>query len=608
MPPCAPGDDAPRGADTATTPDTAGSRGPDPLRRRLTLSLLVAAAGVPLGGPRFARASATGPWSQDDEENLYPDDGAIPEDPRALTTGTIRESEKVIRIAFTDTERRMMLEHGLGAQIERLAAVDRFGIVRDDAPASVFVPWTSAPRAVRPGCTFDPGEIPGIPEARGSVLHAPILHLSHWLRTGAISSEELTELSLDRLQRADPFLRCTITMTAQTAIAQARRADQDLAAGRWRGPLHGIPWGAKDLLDTAGIPTTWGAEPFLHRVPADSAEVVHRLEAAGAVLVAKLSLGALAYGDLWYGGRTMNPFDLSQGSSGSSAGSAAAVAAGLVGFALGTETYGSIVSPSLRCGTVGLRPTFGRVSRAGAMPLCWSLDKIGPITRRVQDALLVLAAIDGEDPRDPSTRAMTLGFDAFDGVAGMRVGWLNDAGTGPPELEHPLAGALHDAGAMLERITLPDWPWESLVTILLAESAAAFDDLTRLDLDDQLAWQEPAAWPNTFRMARLLPAVDLVQADRFRRRVMHWFDTLLAPFDAIAAPGGGGPLLLITNMTGHPSLTVRTGFRGNGTPTGATLFGHLADEGTLINLGLAAERALADVVEQTPTLPGLPDA
>jgi Asp-tRNA(Asn)/Glu-tRNA(Gln) amidotransferase A subunit family amidase len=417
-------------------------------------------------------------------------------------------------------------------------------------------------------------------------------------------------------------------LTEARARAQAQRADDELARGRYRGPLHGVPWGAKDLLDTAGVPTTFGAEPYRDRVPAGDAAVVSRLDEAGAVLVAKLSLGALAYGDIWHGGRTNNPWNLAEGSSGSSAGSAAAVVAGLVGFAIGTETLGSIVSPCMRTGATGLRPTFGRVSRVGAMPLCWSLDKIGPLARTVEDCALVLAAIGGHDPRDPSSLDVPLAFDFRAEVAGLRVGfsppWF--AGAGATELDRAVLPALRRLGVETVELSLPDLPYDSLVLILLAESAAAFEELTLSDRDDLLTWQETAAWPNTFRLARFISAVDLVQADRLRRRVMQALDEVFAGVDAVVSPSYEGPLLVATNFTGHPSLTLRVGFQELPTrdeltlsdaqrkrtqapsaagqthrvPHAITLFGRLFDEGTLCRLGRALEAELSVWAERPP--------
>ncbi len=331
--------------------------------------------------------------------------------------------------------------------------------------------------------------------------------------------------------------------------------------------------------------------------------MVRRLDEAGAVLVAKLTLGALAYGDIWFGGRTNNPWKLDQGSSGSSAGSAAATAAGLVGFSLGTETLGSIVTPCMRCGTTGLRPTFGRVPRTGAMALCWSLDKIGPICRSVEDCLLVLDAINGADPGDPASLDEPLAFSGSQPVHGVRVGYAPAWFEGERASDHDRVAleALRRSGVELVEVELPQWPYGTLLTILRVEATACHEDMTLKNRDDELVWQEPRAWPNTFRQTRFAPAVEYVQAQRFRRLVMEMMAERMQELDAVISPSFAGSLLLITNNTGHPSLTVRSGFRDDGTPTGITLWGHLFDEGTLGRLGLALERELG-VWDRRPSL------
>jgi Asp-tRNA(Asn)/Glu-tRNA(Gln) amidotransferase A subunit family amidase len=414
------------------------------------------------------------------------------------------------------------------------------------------------------------------------------------LREKVLTSAQLTKIYIDRLKAIDPKIRAVITLTEDLAFRQAARADAEFAAGRDRGPLQGIPYGAKDLLDTAGIRTTWGAEPFIERVPAHNAVVVQRLEDAGAVLVAKLSLGALAYNDIWFGGRTNNPWRLEQGSSGSSAGSAAAVAAGLVGFSIGTETYGSIVSPCMRCGATGLRPTFGRVARTGAMALCWSLDKIGPITRTVEDSMLVLQAINGGDAGDPSSVTVPIVYDASRPLDEIRVGynpkWFE--GDQANDIDREILEVVRHLGVKLVEIDLPDWPYDTLLNILLCEAAAAFEELTRTNLDDSLKWQQPQAWPNTFRQAWFIPGIEYVQADRFRRQCMQMMAQRMEKVDVILAPSFAESLLLITNNTGQPSLTIRAGFKDNGTPHGITLIGRLFDEGAIARLGLAIERQI----------------
>jgi Asp-tRNA(Asn)/Glu-tRNA(Gln) amidotransferase A subunit family amidase len=419
-------------------------------------------------------------------------------------------------------------------------------------------------------------------------------------------------------------LRCVITLTKDTAIAQARQADAEIASGKYRGPLHGIPWGGKDLIDTAGIATTYGAEPFRNRVPTKDSAVVSRLREAGAVLVAKLSLGALALNDIWFGGQTMNPWLLEEGASGSSAGPGAATAAGLVGFAIGSETGGSIVSPSMRCGVTGLRPTYGRVPRTGAMTLCWSLDKLGPMTRSVEDAMLVLQAISGSDAGDTASVSSHLDFDASASVKGLRIGyfpaWMKESPA--TDVDRATLDAAKKIGMVPTEVSLPDWPYDSLNVILFAEGAASFEDLTLSGQLNQLKVQVRDAWPNLFREARFLSAVDFVQADRLRRKVALEMARVMGQVDLLMVPSLRDEMLVISNNTGHPSLTLRTGFvqvaeaRSDWAPDpahplpkfspprrvphGVTLIGRLFDEGTIARAGLALERTLGVVNERPP--------
>jgi Asp-tRNA(Asn)/Glu-tRNA(Gln) amidotransferase A subunit family amidase len=458
------------------------------------------------------------------------------------------------------------------------------------------------------------GNIP-LPANEADIAFAPLTQLSRWIQSRQLTSERLTNIYLDRQQRFDPKLRCVITPTRDRALRQAQAADREIAAGRYRGPLHGIPWGGKDLLDTAGIPTTYGAEPYRNRIPAEDAAVVKRLDAAGAVLVAKLSLGALALNDIWFGGQTMNPWLLEEGASGSSAGPGAATAAGLVGFSIGSETGGSIVSPSMRCGVTGLRPTYGRVPRTGAMTLCWSLDKLGPMTRGVEDSLLVLQAISAQDPGDSASVPSRLDFDATSPVAGLRVGyfpgWMKEAPA--TDVDRAALETARKLGMAPVEVTLPDWPYDSLQLILFAEAAAAFEDLTLSGGLPQLKAQVPDAWPNLFRQARFLSAVDFVQADRFRRSVAQEMARIFSQVDLLLVPSLRDEMLTITNFTGHPSLTFRTGFvevaeaRSDWAPDpahplpkfspprrvphGVTLIGRLFDEGTIGRAAIAMERA-----------------
>jgi Asp-tRNA(Asn)/Glu-tRNA(Gln) amidotransferase A subunit family amidase len=531
-----------------------------------------------------------------------------------ITSETIAEAEKLLGVAYTEAERALMVE-GFSEQIELAADRRAADLPHTLAPASRFDPrlpgWTWP--QVGP---FRPSEAPVRPlPAAEDIAFAPVTALSGWIKSRALTSVRLTEIYLERIQRLGPALECIVTVTEDQALDQARNADRLLADGIYLGPLHGIPWGAKDLLDTAGVPTGWGAEPYRDRVPATDAAVVEKLAAAGAVLIAKTAVGALAYGDVWYGGISRNPWNVEEGSSGSSAGSASATAAGLVGFSIGTETLGSIVSPSMRCGNTGLRPSFGRVSRAGAMPLCWSLDKIGPICRSVEDTALVLAAINGFDARDPGSIEAPFGYDADAPVAGRRVGYFAGDFEAPDahDLDRAALDAARRLGLDLVPIERPDLPYDSLKGLLFAEAAAAFEELTLGNRDDELRRQDVAAWPNQFRKARFLSAVDHVQLDRLRRRVMVAMDGCFRGLDAIIGPSLVGPMLTITNFTGHPCLVLPAGFQSSPTrsftgtsllrgtmtttgeashtvPYGITLWGHLFDEGTILTIGRALER------------------
>jgi Asp-tRNA(Asn)/Glu-tRNA(Gln) amidotransferase A subunit family amidase len=467
----------------------------------------------------------------------------------------------------------------------------------------------------------DPGPLPTNDE---EIAFAPVTKLSRWIEQRKLTSQRLTEIYFKRIDQYDPRLRCVITQTRELALQQAKQADAEIAAGKYRGPLHGIPWGGKDLLDTAGIPTTYGAEPYRNRIPKEDAVVVKRLHAAGAVLIAKLSMGALALNDIWYGGQTMNPWLFEEGASGSSAGPGAAMAAGLVGFSIGSETGGSIVSPSMRCGVTGLRPTYGRVPRTGAMTLCWSLDKLGPMTRSVEDGLLVLNAISGPDPGDVSSVPSKLVFDANASVKGLRVGyfpaWMKEAPA--TAVDRMALDTVKKVGMLPVEASLPDWPYDTLNLILFAEAAAAFEELTLSGELKELREQTYDAWPNIFRQSRFLSAVDFVQTDRFRRKVCEEMAGIFAKVDLLLVPSLRDEILTITNNTGHPSLTLRAGFvevseaRSDWAPDpsrpipkfspprrvphGVTLIGQLFDEGTVGQAGVALERAFAVVNERPP--------
>jgi len=555
--------------------------------------------------------------------------GTGPEVGPEVSPAAFAEAEKLVQFELTGAERTMAAtswRKTMASLYERRAGPRKLAMETTVAPATQWNPTlpglklvSARDRFIR--STADPGPLP---TNDADIAFASVARLSHWIEQRKLTSERLTNIYLKRIERFDPKLHCVITLTRDLALAQAKKADEEIAAGKHRGPLHGIPWGGKDLLDTAGIATTYGAEPFRDRVPTEDAAVVKRLHAAGAVLIAKLSLGALALNDVWFGGQTMNPWLLEEASSGSSAGPGAATAAGLVGFAIGSETGGSIVSPSMRCGITGLRPTYGRVPRTGAMTLCWSLDKLGPMTRYVEDAVLVLHAISGPDPGDVASVPRHLDYNAGASVKGLRVGyfpkWMNE--NPATAVDRAALETVKKLGMVPVEVNIPNWPYGCLNLILFAEGAAAFEELTLSGGLNQLKAQVPDAWPNIFREARFLSAVDFVQADRLRRKVAQEMARLFAEVDLLLVPSLRDEMLTITNFTGHPSLTLRAGFvevskarsdwapdPNNPMPTfspprrvphGVTLIGRLFDEGTLASAGLALEHAFSVVDERPP--------
>ncbi len=432
------------------------------------------------------------------------------------------------------------------------------------------------------------------PEILNDLAFAPLAILSELIRTRQVSSLELTQMYLSRLKKYDPKLLCVISLTQELALAQAQAADDEIAAGRYRGPLHGIPYGVKDLLAVPPYPTTWGAAPYQHQVIEETATVVRKLEDSGAVLVAKLSLGALAWGDVWFGGMTRNPWNSEQGASGSSAGPASATAAGLVGFSIGTETWGSIVSPCTRCGATGLRPTYGRVSRAGAMALSWTMDKIGPICRTVQGCATVFEVIHGPDGIDLTIEEIPFNYPPDIDLSQLRIGYTADLfELDYPDKENDLASLdkLREMNCQLIPIHLPDLPLDPLGIILEVEAAAAFDELTRSNRDDELVRQIQWAWPNVFRAARFIPAVEYIQANRIRTLLCEQMSTLPEAVDLYVAPSFGGGNLLLTNLTGHPCVVVPNGFNENHEPTSISFIGNLFGEAILLAAAQAYQEA-----------------
>jgi Asp-tRNA(Asn)/Glu-tRNA(Gln) amidotransferase A subunit family amidase len=518
-----------------------------------------------------------------------------------ITKEMLADAEAVAGLSFTDQERELMLR-GLNENLESYEELRRAPVDNMVHPALVFEP-------VLPGRTVQLPEGPSRrrratvtrPANLEEVAFWPLTELGELLRTRQVSSEELTRLYLARLERHGPKLECVITLTSEVALKQARRADAEIARGHYRGPLHGIPWGAKDLLAEDDYRTTWGAKPFEDQTIPYDATVVQRLEAAGAVLVAKLTLGALAWGDVWFGGETKNPWKLDEGSSGSSAGSASATVAGLVGFSIGSETLGSIVSPSTRCGASGLRPTFGRVSRYGAMALSWSMDKLGPICRSVEDCALVFDAIHGADGMDPSARTLPFRWDPRLPLSEIRIGYYKSAFEREPEdddqrrqleFDRRALDVLRALGVDPIPVEVPNaFPVGALRIILNAEAAAAFSDLTLSNRDDLLVRQVRNAWPNVFRQSRFIPAVEYIQANRIRTMIMGAMEAVMDGVDVFMTPSYGPRVLLTTNLTGHPAVTVPHGFEPDGTPTSISFIGKLFGEARLARVAHAYQDA-----------------
>lgn len=538
-----------------------------------------------------------------------------------ITTQHIEAAEQLLGLSFTAGEREQML----ATLKRRLAQYDtiRSAALDNAVPMSlVFNVKAQESHSAAVPRSYPMSSQPSVqrPHDLEEVAFYPLTRLAELLRSRQVTSLELTEMYLGRLKRYDGALNCVAALTEELAYEQAKRADSEIGRGLYRGPLHGIPWGAKDLLATRGYKTTWGAMPFKdQRIDLD-ATIVQRLEAAGAVLIAKLTLGALANGDVWYGGTTKNPWDITEGSSGSSAGSGAATAAGLVGFSIGTETMGSIVSPATRCGVSGLRPTFGRVSRYGAMALSWSMDKIGPMCRSVEDCALVFSAIYGPDGRDLSLSPHPFVWDPAADPRSLRVAYVASAfeAAAAGDSDAPLSAGearkranqvnssqvlevMRGQGFRLMPIELPPTDMDSLYLILVAEAAAAFDDITRAGHIDAMRRQDDDAWPNTFRAARFIPAVEYINANRIRMRLIQDMARLMADIDVFVVPSYGGNALQITNFTGHPTVVVPNGFTDKGTPTSISFIGGLYQEAETLSVAKAYQDA-TDWHRQYPPL------
>jgi Asp-tRNA(Asn)/Glu-tRNA(Gln) amidotransferase A subunit family amidase len=525
------------------------------------------------------------------------DASAVPEAPPTVDPNDIEAAARVVGASFSEADIELMLADVTEnlASYEKLRAIP---VPNSLEPALYFLPARAQQGggevARLSGRPLDVETPPARPADLAELAYADISELQRYVQSRVVSCVELTGLFLGRLKRLDPQLLCVISLTEERALAQARVLDEELAAGRSRGMLHGIPWVAKDLLAVRGTRTTWGAKPFEDQVIDDDAAVVERLDAAGAVLIAKVTLGALAWGDVWFGGKTRNPWNLEQGSSGSSAGPAAAVAAGCAPFAIGSETLGSIVSPSARCGNSSLRPTFGRISRHGAMTLSWSMDKLGPICRSAADAALVFDAVHGADPRDPTTVSLPftppLAAQGAPDVAGWKVGFL----PGAAEDDARYAAVLDDLrglGAELVPVELPDYPVRDMTFVLSAEAATAFDEFSRQGRGAEMVRQERHAWPNVFRLARLIPAVDYLRANRLRTLLIRDLSAALEGVRALVHPSFAGGLLSATNLSGHPTFVAPYGFREDGTPTSVSFTAPLFGETDLLMLAVAWQRA-----------------
>ena len=532
-----------------------------------------------------------------------------------ITVETVACAEELAGLKFDEEQRKQMVDNlrNLGRSITALHNVP---LANSVPPSITFSP-------VLPGMTLDRTRKPmlrskvaarAVPANLDDLAFLPVTELSELIRTRKVSATALTRVYIDRIKRFDPTLLSVVTLLEDRAMKQAAAADAEIARGKYRGPLHGIPWGAKDLLAVKDYPTTWGTPPYKTQMLPEDATVVRRLDDAGAILIAKLTLGELAQGDIWFGGTTKNPWKKDWGSSGSSAGPAAATAAGLVAFSIGSETLGSISSPSTRCGVTGLRPTFGRVPKTGAMALSWTMDKLGPICRSVEDCALVLNAIYGPDGRDLSVHDAAFNWNAGLRISSLRIGYTKkyfdlpekDMVNGKLETVHGTKAfddaaldVLRKLGANLIPVEIPDFPYNAMRMMLTVEAAAAFDELTRSGRDKELVQQGPFAWPNTFRSARFTPAVEYVNASRVRTLAMEAWAKLFQTVDVIVTPTGaaGNSQLIATNLTGHPAVILPNGFRNydekdtTQVPVSLTFLGDLFQEAKLLAVASAYQRA-----------------
>jgi len=512
-----------------------------------------------------------------------------------ISINILNEAEKVIGLNFTEQEKDSMLDN-LNESLEDYKNIRSVNLENSIFPSLIFnpIPTGFKPEINQLPLKFSDYSSVQLPANKDDLAFYSIGELAELIRTKKISSVELTIFFLERLKRYDNVLKCVITITEERALRHAKLADEEIAQGNYKGKLHGIPFGVKDLLATKDYKTTWGATPYKDQFINADATVIKKLEEAGAVLVAKLTMGALAWGDVWFGGKTRNPWDTTQGSSGSSAGPGSAVSAGLIPFAIGTETWGSIVSPSTVCGVTGLRPTYGRVSRTGAMALSWSMDKIGPICRNAEDLAIVFNVINGDDGIDPTLYDIPFNYRHKIDLKKLRIGYLKsdfDKKYDFHQNDSLTLAKLEELGAELIPVELPDIDVNSISFILSVEAAAAFDVLTRSNKDDLLVRQIKDAWPNVFRSARFIPAVEYVNANRVRTILINDMEKLFDKYDLYVAPSWEGDNLLLTNLTGHPCVVIPNGFSKEGTPTSITFIGKLFDEGKIIAVAKAFQDA-----------------
>lgn len=499
-----------------------------------------------------------------------------------ITREMIASAEKIIGLDFSDAKRDSMTD-GLQEQLGSYNNLRTVFLPNSVMPSVLFNPIPAGFKFESEKRPFKQSKTVGVemPANMDDLAFYSVSDLAYLVKNRKVTSEQLTKMYLDRLKKYGPKLECVITLTEELAMKQAKQADAEISKGKYRGPLHGIPFGVKDLLSAKGYKTTWGSVPYKDQVIEEDATVVKRLEEAGAVLVAKLTMGELAWGDVWYGGKTRNPWNTERGSSGSSAGSASATSAGLVAFAIGTETWGSIVSPSTECGTTGLRPTYGRVSRHGAMALSWSMDKIGPICRTVEDCAIVFNTIYGPDDIDPTLYDVPFNYDPAVKLSQLKIGYLKndfDKDSTSKIYYDGVFTELKKLGATLVPIELPKYPMNDLAIILSAEAGAAFDELTRSGKDGLLVRQIKNAWPNVFRASRFIPAVEYIQANRIRTLIINDMQKIMKDIDVYLAPPFEGDNLLMTNLTGHPCVVLPIGFNEKNLPVSICFMGQLFGE------------------------------